>query len=56
MGATSIHILLLLVLVVELLLTWDGVVLAHVHLLLAHGALLLLVARQLVRVNHGKHL
>ena len=54
LGASA-HILLL-VLVIELLLSlaWHWVILAHVHGLLgmSHFAVLLLIARKLVRVNH----
>ena len=56
-GALAIH--LLLVGVIELL-TWNGVVLAHMHghLLSTLCALhvVLLVPRQLVWVDHGQHL
>ena len=57
MGALAIH---LLVGVIELL-TWFGLVLAHVHGHLVLTTLcalhvVLLISRELVRVDHGQHL
>ena len=56
---TTSHVNLSVWIVELLLLPCVHVVLTHVHLLLVHArhlAVLLLVARELVRVNHGKHL
>ena len=52
------HVVSLVWVVELLLLASDWIVLAHVHLLLAlcHLAVLLFVAGQLVRVDHGQHL